>query len=74
MNAPRIDQPSVLISGAAAGIGRATARLFASRGWKVGICDLDEPGLSRLGAKLLHALNGAGPDRLARFVARRIAT
>jgi hypothetical protein len=27
-----------------------------------------------LGAKLLHAMNGAGPDRLARFVARQIAT
>jgi NADP-dependent 3-hydroxy acid dehydrogenase YdfG len=52
MNEHRIDQPCVFISGAAAGIGRATARLFASHGWKVGICDIDAAALSRLDAEL----------------------
>jgi NADP-dependent 3-hydroxy acid dehydrogenase YdfG len=52
MNGKRIDQPGVFVSGAAAGIGRATARLFASHGWMVGICDIDEPGLGRLQSEL----------------------
>jgi len=39
---------SVLITGAAAGIGRATARLFAVRGWRVGAYDVDEAGLASL--------------------------
>jgi NADP-dependent 3-hydroxy acid dehydrogenase YdfG len=52
MSAQRIEQPCVFISGAAAGIGRATARLFASRGWMVGICDIDEPALARLASEL----------------------
>jgi NAD(P)-dependent dehydrogenase (short-subunit alcohol dehydrogenase family) len=52
MNATRIDQPCVFISGAAAGIGRAAARLFASHGWKVAICDLDQHGLSLFAAEL----------------------
>jgi NAD(P)-dependent dehydrogenase (short-subunit alcohol dehydrogenase family) len=52
MNGKRLDQPCVLISGAAAGIGRATARLFASHGWMVGIGDVDEPGLALLQAEL----------------------
>lgn len=38
---PRAEgQPTVLISGAASGIGLATARLFASRGFYVGACVL----------------------------------
>ena len=32
---------SVFISGAARGIGRATAELFLSRGWRVGMYDVD---------------------------------
>jgi NAD(P)-dependent dehydrogenase (short-subunit alcohol dehydrogenase family) len=32
---------SILISGAGRGIGRATAQLFLSRGWRVGLYDLD---------------------------------
>lgn len=32
---------SIVISGAGRGIGRATARLFLSRGWRVGLYDLD---------------------------------
>jgi len=44
---------SVFISGGAGGIGLATARLFAGRGWRVGVGDLpdraaalDEPGIA----------------------------
>jgi len=34
--------PSIFLSGGAGGIGLATARLFASRGWRVGVGDLPD--------------------------------
>ena len=37
---------AIFITGGASGIGRATARLFASRGWRVGIADVNEAGLA----------------------------
>jgi NAD(P)-dependent dehydrogenase (short-subunit alcohol dehydrogenase family) len=39
---------SIFITGASAGIGRATAKLFAARGWFVGISDVDAAGLEEL--------------------------
>lgn len=39
---------TVLITGAAAGIGRAAALAFARLGWTVGGYDIDETGLARL--------------------------
>ncbi|MET0896384.1 MAG: SDR family oxidoreductase [Mycobacterium sp.] len=39
---------SVFITGAAAGIGRATALAFATRGYTVGAYDIDETGLATL--------------------------
>lgn len=39
---------TVFITGAAAGIGRATALTFARKGWTVGGYDLDEAGLTTL--------------------------
>ena len=39
---------TVFITGAAAGIGRATALTFARKGWTVGGYDLDEAGLATL--------------------------
>ena len=45
-------QKSVLITGAASGIGRETARLFAARGWRVGLADRHHPGLRTLAAEL----------------------
>lgn len=41
-------QKSILISGAASGIGRATALLFARKGWLVGALDRDGAALARL--------------------------
>ena len=42
---------SIFITGAASGIGRATALLFAERGWFVGAFDVDEAGLAKLQAE-----------------------
>jgi NAD(P)-dependent dehydrogenase (short-subunit alcohol dehydrogenase family) len=41
-------RPSIFITGAAAGIGRATAELFVAEGWLVGAYDVDQPGLAAL--------------------------
>lgn len=43
---------SIFITGAAAGIGRATARLFAKNGWNVGLYDVDTDGLEVLQTEL----------------------
>jgi len=40
--------PSVVITGAAAGIGRSTALLFARHGYRVGAFDIDTAGLASL--------------------------
>ncbi|AMY22108.1 SDR family oxidoreductase [Rhodococcus fascians] len=44
-----VTRPTVFISGAAAGIGRATALKFAANGYLVGAYDIDETGLASLG-------------------------
>jgi NAD(P)-dependent dehydrogenase (short-subunit alcohol dehydrogenase family) len=41
-------RPAIFISGAAAGIGRATAERFISEGWFVGLYDVDEGGVRKL--------------------------
>lgn len=43
---------SIFITGAGAGIGEATARLFAAQGWFVGAADRDLPALQALQASL----------------------
>jgi NAD(P)-dependent dehydrogenase (short-subunit alcohol dehydrogenase family) len=48
-----------IVTGAAAGIGRATVDLLVAAGWKVGAFDMDEPGLKALQAAL------PGPQILA---------
>ncbi len=53
---------SIFITGAAAGIGAETARLFASRGWLVGASDVDGAALASLQREL-------GPDKLITRVA-----
>ncbi|MGD9621704.1 MAG: SDR family oxidoreductase [Mycolicibacterium sp.] len=74
-------QRSVFITGAATGIGRATALLFARRGYLVGGYDIDEPGLQLLssdiaavgGAALVGHLDVTDPvemsQRLSEFAA-----
>ena len=47
-----MSRQSIFITGAAAGIGRATARLFAANGWFVGLFDVDETGLQTLSKEL----------------------
>ena len=44
--------PNILITGATGGFGRATARLFAARGYFVGLVDLDEDRLAGLAEEL----------------------
>ncbi|MDX2276209.1 MAG: SDR family oxidoreductase [Hyphomonadaceae bacterium] len=39
------DQKSIFVTGAGSGIGRATAQLFAERGWFVGLFDINPKGL-----------------------------
>src|SRR5215831_17119253 len=46
---------AIFISGAASGIGRATALLFAERGWRVGGYDIDTRGLEALEKDLAPA-------------------
>lgn len=53
---------SIFITGAAAGIGAETARLFARNGWRVGASDVDADALAKLQAEL-------GPDRVSTHVA-----
>ena len=40
------DIKAIFITGGGSGIGRATACLFAARGWRVGVADVDEAGLA----------------------------
>src|SRR6185312_8233267 len=51
----RFDGKRVLVTGAASGIGRATALAFAAQGADLVICDIDEKGLESTasGARLL---------------------
>lgn len=42
------NRPAIFITGAAAGIGRATAERFASNGWYVGLYDVNESGVQEL--------------------------
>ncbi|MBH1988036.1 MAG: SDR family oxidoreductase [Burkholderiales bacterium] len=41
-------RPTLFVTGAAAGIGRAVAERFLRAGWFVGACDVDEVGLASL--------------------------
>ncbi|HSC82902.1 MAG TPA: SDR family oxidoreductase [Pseudomonas sp.] len=43
---------TILITGAASGIGAATARLFHARGWVVGLLDINHAALTELAAEL----------------------
>jgi len=43
---------AIFITGGGSGIGRETARLFADRGWFVGLADVNEAGLAETAAML----------------------
>ncbi len=43
---------SIFITGAASGIGAATAKLFADRSWFVGLYDINEAGLAEVAAEI----------------------
>lgn len=45
-------EEAVFITGAASGIGRATASLFTRKGWRVGLCDRNTQALSQLAIEL----------------------
>ncbi|MBT5788968.1 MAG: SDR family NAD(P)-dependent oxidoreductase, partial [Gammaproteobacteria bacterium] len=47
-----MEHKSIFITGAASGIGRATAELFHSKGWFVGCFDVDNEALQDLGKAL----------------------
>ena len=46
------DQKCILVTGAASGIGLATARFFAEKGWYIGGYDINEEGLRALEREL----------------------
>ncbi len=56
-----MDQKSILITGAASGIGRETALLFAKNGWYVGAFDVNAAGLKALEAEIGQSNCYIGP-------------
>ena len=60
MTVPRQGPRSVLVTGAAHGIGRATAELFAREGWVVGLYDVDVDGVEQVRAGLAGATTAGG--------------
>lgn len=47
-----MNTPSIFITGAASGIGKATAQRFAQEGWFVGLFDINETALAELAKEL----------------------
>jgi NAD(P)-dependent dehydrogenase (short-subunit alcohol dehydrogenase family) len=52
---PRLEDTVALITGAASGLGLASARRFAEEGARVACLDLDEPGAARAAAEVAAA-------------------
>ncbi|WP_193089854.1 SDR family oxidoreductase [Advenella sp. FME57] len=60
--------PTILITGAASGIGRASAMLFASRGWRCVLVDCNVMALAQLMQTLTVAQGAGGVKHLVRTV------
>ena len=58
MGATPPGRPAIFITGAAAGIGRATAERFSRAGWFVGLYDIDEAGVQALAKTMPPAVAG----------------
>lgn len=65
---------NILISGAASGIGAASARLFHRRGWRVGLLDIEAEALRGLAAQLpgawQRAVDVSEPDAVGEALAQ----
>ncbi|MGK6354069.1 SDR family oxidoreductase [Sphingomonas sp. DT-207] len=48
-------EKAIFVTGGASGIGLATARLFAARGWRVGLADINADGLEAAAASIAGA-------------------
>ena len=55
-------KPSIFITGAASGIGKATAELFAAQGWRIALCDIDSARIESLAAELGDAATACQAD------------
>ncbi|AFK64334.1 short chain dehydrogenase [Advenella kashmirensis WT001] len=60
--------PTILITGAASGIGRASALLFASRGWRCVLVDCNATALAQLMQTLSATKSGGNVTHLVRTV------
>lgn len=69
---------TAVVTGAARGIGLATARQFLDQGWRVVMIDRDAPALEEAAAPLTHAdpvlCDVSQPDQVARMAAHVTAT
>ncbi|MCP5395960.1 MAG: SDR family oxidoreductase [Sphingomonadaceae bacterium] len=63
------ERKAIFITGGGSGIGRAIAQLFGSRGWFVGLADINEAGMAETAALLpagqssSHTLDVRAPDQ-----------
>jgi NAD(P)-dependent dehydrogenase (short-subunit alcohol dehydrogenase family) len=73
-SAPRLDGVVAIITGAAGGIGRATAEIFYRHGGRTVLVDVDEPGVTALASELgdrasAYVADLGDPARAAEVVA-----